>query len=68
MQCLVEKVGLWPKNTRKPWENSKQGRDLGELEFEKDTSGCWAKNGPEGLRDTSGEAVIIQTKLAWIKW
>lgn len=67
MQCLIENVGLWPKNIGKPRENSKQGRDLGEFEFEEDTSGCWVEKGPEGLGETSGEAVITQVMVDWIK-
>lgn len=56
MQCLVENIGLWPKNMGKILKNFKQERDMVNLNFKKITlAGVWRMDW-KAWRETSRQA------------
>lgn len=64
--CLVENVGLWPKNIRKTLKNSKQGRDVVNLNFKKITLAAVWRMDWKAWRQTSGQAAeVIQMTVNW---
>lgn len=56
MQCLVENVGPWPKNLGKILKNSKQGRDVVNLNFKMITLAAVWRMDWKAWRETSRQA------------